>query len=73
MLERMLKQMLKEQDEVYVYNDWEDTAIKFVKKGGKINAFFKPLNQKEREVNYTEAHDYAMGGREMTKEQYDKY
>lgn len=58
---------------MYIYNDWEDTAIKFVKKGEKITAFFKPFGQKEQEVKFSDAHDYALGGREMTKEQYEQY
>lgn len=73
MQESALKRMLKEQDEVFVYNDWEDTAIRFEKKDGKITAFIKPYGQKEQKIEYTEAHDYALGGREMTKEQYEKY
>lgn len=65
--------MLQEQDNVYIYNDWEDTAIRFEKKEGNVTAFIKPLGQKEQRIAYTEARDYALGGREMTREQYEKF
>lgn len=73
MLESTLTKMLQENDEVYVYNDWEDTAIKFVKTNGKTKAFFKPLGQNEQEVQYSEAQNYALGGRQMTKAQYERF
>jgi len=64
---------LPKQKNVYIYDSYNDVAVRYEDQGDKTTkAYLKVVGGKEKGVQFQAAYDYAIGGKEITKEQYDK-
>ena len=72
----ILQKKLQAGEEVYILDDFEESAIRLVLENGKTNAFIKhkgSRNEKEISQSNETVCEIILGGIEIPKSEYDMY
>jgi len=64
---------LQKQKNVYIFDSFNDVAVRIESDGKQqTGVYLKVVGGKEKKAQNRDVYDYTLGGKEITKEQYDK-